>query len=146
MANYFGICPRLDGTCTRSFAIYTTLPAGFERWLGGASLPDVGGPPVKNPLIQTACSHVFQKTAMTPSFCVECGSQLVFVPETASLGICECGCEYSAGDPKNAFCSCCGRPIDIDERTRDNFERTRSIQALLNLVPQFQTYGYLAES
>jgi hypothetical protein len=109
-------------------------------------LPDSGGLAIKNYRLKAACDQLFQRADKVPSFCGQCGSQLVFVPETATLGKCECGHEYSEADLGKSFCSDCSTPINIDEKIREDLERVRSIQALLSSVSDFQRYGYLPAS
>jgi hypothetical protein len=145
MATHFGICPSSEElSCSRSYTCFKTLPAGLTHWLGFASLPEGGSVLLSvSPPLKTACESVFQKVNRVPSFCDECGTELIFVAEIPSLGMCECTREYSKVDLTKSFCSACGKPISIDEQIRMNFERMCSIQALFDSVPQFQTYGYL---
>ena len=145
MTTHLGICPSSEElSCSRSYTRYRTLPAGIEHQLSLASLPEGGsGLHYVSPPLKTACESVFQKVDTVPSFCDECGTELVFVAQIPSLGMCECTREYSEGDLKRSFCSACGKPISIDDPIRKNFERMRSIQVLFDSVPQFRTCGYL---
>jgi hypothetical protein len=78
-----------------------------------------------------------------PVFCGECGLELIVSQELPSLGFCGCGIPYAPSDLTQKFLPKCGRPIEIAEEVRQQYQRACTVKKVFSGIASAVKFGYI---
>ena len=134
-----GVCP--GDNCPRSYK----LLRGLEDWcVNQNSLRAIpGGGFHGRPSLPAEYSDAMRIVGTEPMFCGECGLELIVEQELPALGSCQCGIIYTASDLTQKFHYKCGKPIEISEKIREQYDKARTLQRIFAGISSAISSGYI---